>query len=65
MLGVRVIGGVGETSRTLNTLMPNISLVPREKSSSFHLVGAGQLGAAVHLVDEFGIGVLGHLRLRG
>ena len=32
MLGVRVMKGVFETSRTLNTLMPKCSAVPREKS---------------------------------
>lgn len=32
MLGVRVISGVFDTSRTLNTLMPKCSPVPSEKS---------------------------------
>jgi hypothetical protein len=32
MLGVLVTAGVWHTSRTLNTLMPNISPVPRENS---------------------------------
>ncbi len=60
MSGAAVIGGVRITSRTLKTLMPKVSRRPvrmigsEGKQQYLQLVGTGQPGASINILQQFG-----------
>lgn len=58
MLGALVMKGVRDTSRTLKTLIPKISWVPRENSRISMPVRTCQLGAGIDSLEQPTIGLI-------